>query len=254
MKKEVKKTLCYAAFSALVILLTATMASASGAGGAKPFLFLDTEFLEEHNLVVVAYSWAVMVILVVLSFLATRKLELIPTGIQNFMEVVVETLDNTINDTMGPEGRRFFPLVATIGVYILTCNLIGLIPGFESPTSNVNTNFSMAIGVFLVTHYVGIKTHGAKYIKHFLGPIWWLSPLMLVIELIAHIARPVSLTVRLFGNIKGEDIVLMVVLGLVPALVPLPVCVLMIFTSVVQTIVFMLLTMMYISGALEHAH
>ena len=216
----------------------------------EPLLFLENHYVAAH----VAYAWLVVAILAILSFMATRRLELCPSGIQNVMEVVVETLDNTITDTMGPDGRRFFPLVATIGLYILASNLIGLIPGCESPTSNVNTNASMAISVFFVTHYIGIKTHGAKYIKHFLGPIWWLSPLMLVIELIAHIARPVSLTVRLFGNIKGEDIVLMVILSLVPQFVPLPIFVLMIFTSVVQTIVFMLLTMMYIAGALEHAH
>jgi F-type H+-transporting ATPase subunit a len=101
---------------------------------------------------------------------------------------------------------------------------------------------------------VGIREHGFKYIKQFMGPIWWLTPLMLPIELISHLARPLSLSIRLFGNIKGEDIVLAVILMLTPMLVPLPVFVLMIFTSFIQTIVFMILTMMYIGGAMEEAH
>jgi F-type H+-transporting ATPase subunit a len=99
-----------------------------------------------------------------------------------------------------------------------------------------------------------VRTHGLKYFKQFMGPVWWLTPLMLPIEIIGHIARPLSLTVRLFGNIMGEDIVLGVVLLLVPLLVPLPVFALMIFTSIIQTLVFMLLAMMYISGALEEGH
>lgn len=170
------------------------------------------------------------------------------------MESVLSGIDTFLTDTMGHEGKKFFPLVATLGLYILSCNLLGLLPGFESPTSNINTNASMAITVFLTTHIVGIREHGVKYIKHFMGPIWWLSPIMIIIELITHFVRPLSLSMRLFGNIKGEDIVLAVVLFLVPPLVPLPVLFLMIFTSFIQTVVFMLLTMMYIAGAMEEAH
>jgi F-type H+-transporting ATPase subunit a len=105
-----------------------------------------------------------------------------------------------------------------------------------------------------MTHIVGIRVHGIRYVKQFMGPVWWLTPLMMPIEIISHLSRPLSLSVRLFGNIMGEDIVLAVVLLLVPLLVPLPVFVLMIFTSVIQTVVFMLLTMMYIAGAVEEAH
>jgi len=139
-------------------------------------------------------------------------------------------------------------------IFILVCNLIGIIPGFEPPTANINTNLAMALVVFFSTHVVGIFTHGFKYIKQFLGPVWWLIPLMLPIEVISHLSRPLSLTFRLFGNIAGEDIVLLVVLMLVPFLVPLPIMVLMIFTSIVQALVFMLLAMMYIGGAMEEGH
>jgi F-type H+-transporting ATPase subunit a len=155
---------------------------------------------------------------------------------------------------MGHGGRKFFPLIATLGLYILTSNLLGLIPGFESPTANLNTTVSMAIVVFVMTHAVGVKVHGFKYFKQFMGPVWWLTPLMLPIEIISHLSRPLSLSVRLFGNIMGEDIVLAVVLLLVPFLIPLPVIALMIFTSCIQTLVFMLLAMMYIAGAMEEAH
>lgn len=220
----------------------------------EPLLFFETHWLHEHHLVVVSYTWFIMALLALFSFLATRRTNIVPGGFQNAMEVVVEGFDNLITESMGHEGRKFFPLIATLGLYILTSNLLGLIPGFESPTANLNTTVSMAVVVFVTTHVVGIRVHGFKYVKQFLGPIWWLTPLMLPIEIVSHLARPLSLSVRLFGNIMGEDKVLAVVVLLVPFLVPLPVFVLMIFTSFIQTIVFMLLAMMYIAGAMEGAH
>ena len=216
----------------------------------EPLLLLENHYVPAH----VAYSWFIMAALTLLSFLATRRLDIYPNKLQNVMEAALGGIDTFLTDTMGHEGRRFFPLIATLALYILSSNLLGILPGFESPTANINTTASMAIVVFFTTHIIGVRVHGVKYLKHFMGPIWWLSPLMIVIELVGHLARPVSLTMRLFGNIKGEDIVLAVVLLLVPALVPLPVFVLMIFTSLIQTVVFMLLTMMYIAGALEEAH
>jgi F-type H+-transporting ATPase subunit a len=220
----------------------------------EPFLFFESHWLNEHHLVVVTYTWFIMATLALFSFLATRRVSIIPGRLQNVMEVVVEGIDTFLTDTMGPQGRKFFPLIATLGIYILTSNLLGLIPGFESPTSNLNTTVSMAVVVFAMTHIVGVRVHGIKYLKQFMGPIWWLTPLMIPIEIISHFSRVISLSFRLFGNIKGEDIVLAVVLLLVPMLVPLPVFVLMIFTSCIQTVVFMLLTMMYIAGAMEEAH
>jgi len=216
----------------------------------EPLLFLENHYVPEH----VMYTLFVFVILALLSVLATRRLAVYPGQTQNVMEVIIGGFDSLLNEIMGENGRKFFPLVATIGLFILFSNLLGIIPGFESPTSNINTNAAMAIIVFLSTHVVGIKEHGLKYFKQFLGPVWWLIPLMLPIEVISHISRPLSLTFRLFGNIKGEDIVLLVVLFLVPWFVPLPVFILMIFTSLVQTLVFMLLAMMYIAGAMEEGH
>jgi F-type H+-transporting ATPase subunit a len=206
------------------------------------------------NTTIVFSTWFVVFLLAILSFLATRNLQVYPGRLQNVMEVIIDGLHALLIDTMGEHGKKFFPLIATLGLFILTANLIGIIPGFESPTANINTNLAMALVVFFSTHVVGVITHGFKYIKQFLGPVWWLIPLMLPIELISHLSRPLSLTFRLFGNIAGEDIVLLVVLLLVPLLVPLPIMFLMIFTSVVQALVFVLLAMMYIGGAMEEAH
>jgi F-type H+-transporting ATPase subunit a len=158
-------------------------------------------------------------------------------------------------DVMGHEGKPFFPLIATLFVYILAMNWIGLIPGMGSPTADINTPLSMALVVFLTTHFVGIKTHGPKYIKHFMGPVWWLSPLIFIIEVISHFSRIMSLTFRLFGNVLGEDLVLAILILLAGAyFAPLPMMFLAIFTSFVQAFIFSLLTMLYVAGALEHAH
>lgn len=202
----------------------------------------------------VSYTWLVMLILIVLSYLASRRLNLIPGTMQNVMEVIVEILHNLLIETMGSEGKRFFALIATIGLFIFTSNVLGLIPGFDSPTANLNTNLAMALMVFFLTHIVGVRVHGIKYLKQFVGPSPWLAPIMIPIELVSHIARPVSLTFRLFGNIEGGHIVLLVIAFLVPLLVPLPVLVLKLFVCFIQTLVFMLLSMMYIAGAMEEAH
>jgi F-type H+-transporting ATPase subunit a len=215
-----------------------------------PLLFLKNSYVPGH----VTYTLFVVALLALLSFLATRRLQIYPGRMQNVMEVIIGGFDSLLIETMGDKGKKFFPLIATLGLFILTSNLIGIVPGFESPTANINTNAAMALVVFFSTHVVGVSIHGPKYFKQFLGPVWWLTPLMLPIEIISHLSRPLSLTFRLFGNIAGEDIVLAVVLLLVPLLVPLPILVLMIFTSIVQTLVFMLLAMMYIAGALEAGH
>jgi F-type H+-transporting ATPase subunit a len=215
-----------------------------------PLLFLDNPYFPPH----VTYTWFIMLVLALLSFLATRRLNLYPGRLQHVFEVVINGIRNLMLDSMGPDGLRFFPLIATIAVFILTANLLGIIPGFESPTANLNTTVSMALVVFVMTHIVGVRVHGFAYVKQFLGPVWWMAPLMVPIELISHLARPLSLSVRLFGNIMGEDLVLVIVLFLVPFLVPLPVVILMIFTSAIQTLVFMMLSMIYIKLAMEGAH
>jgi F-type H+-transporting ATPase subunit a len=196
-----------------------------------------------------------MAILVGLGYLAAKPRAIVPAGGQNFFELLIGNLEEFMVDITGEEGRAFFPFIATLFIYILMCNLIGLVPGFFSPTANINTTLSMALCTFIFTHYLGVKYHGVKYIKHFLGPVPALAPLFLPIELIGHSARVMSLTLRLFGNIMGEDLVLAILLMLAGSfLAPLPMMFLAVFTSVVQAFIFALLSMMYFAGSMEHAH
>jgi len=202
----------------------------------------------------IAYTWLIIITLALLSVLATKALTAVPGGLQNFMEVVVGGIENMIVETMGEHGRPFFPLIATLAIFVLVSNLIGLVPGFFPPTANINTTAACAVVVFVVTHVVGVKEHGVKYIKHFMGPILWLAPMMIFIEVIGHISRVISLTLRLFGNMNGHELVLMIFFGLAPFLVPLPMMMMGVLVSFIQAFVFMLLAMIYIQGSLEHAH
>ena len=202
----------------------------------------------------ISYTWLIIVLLLVLSLLATSALKSIPSGMQNFMETVIGGIETMIVDTMGEQGRSFFPLIATLAIFVLVSNLIGLIPGFFPPTANINTTAACAVIVFVSTQVVGIKHHGLGYIKHFLGPIAWLAPVMFFIEVIGHLSRPVSLTLRLFGNMNGHELVLMIFFGLAPFLVPLPMMLMGVLVSFIQAFVFMLLAMIYIQGSLDHAH
>jgi len=231
-----------------------------------PFLFLKwlvehfshgtfLEKLEHYGFLVhVTHAWLVMLLLVGVAVLVRRRLSLIPGGLQNFIEIVLVELGRMVDETMGPKGRRYFPLIATLALFILLSNLIGLIPGFAPPTASINTNVALALSVFAMTHIVGIREHGLRYYKHFVGPIWWLAPLLLPIEIIGHLARPLSLSLRLFGNMYGHEIILMIFFTLVPFLLPIPMMVMGILVAFIQTFVFTLLAMIYIAGALEEAH
>ena len=155
----------------------------------------------------------------------------------------------------GPEGRAFFPFIATIFLYILVSNLIGLMPGFFSPTANFNTTLSLAVCTFVLTHVIGIKFHGAKYIKHFLGPSLVLAPLVFVIEMIGHLARVMSLSIRLFGNIFGKETIIGMLFALAGLfLAPLPMLFLGVLVSFIQAVVFTLLSIVYFALAMEEAH
>jgi F-type H+-transporting ATPase subunit a len=118
----------------------------------------------------------------------------------------------------------------------------------------LNTNAALALTVFVMTHVIGFKKHGGAYVKHFMGPILWLAPLIFIIEIIGHLARPLSLTLRLFGNMWGHEIVLMIFLMLVPLFLPIPMMLMGVLIAFIQTFVFTLLAMIYIAGALEEAH
>jgi F-type H+-transporting ATPase subunit a len=203
-----------------------------------------------------------MIILVGISLVVRRSLQMVPAGGQNVFEALLGGMLNFIDGVMGPKGRAYFPLLMTLGLYIFASNLMGLIPGMFSPTANINTTASCAITVFLMTHYVGFKTHGMAYGKQFTGPIWWLAPLMVVIEIIGHLARPLSLSVRLFGNIFGKEQVIVNIFFLgvlfkflwVPMVLPSLILVFGVFLGFIQAFVFVLLSMIYLAGALEEHH
>ena len=174
-------------------------------------------------------------------------------SLRNFFEVMAESLYGFVEGAMGPDNAaRFFPLVGTIWCFVLFGNLIGLIPGFSSPNDTLKTNFALALTVFAATHIYGLKENGIAYLKHFLGPNLILAPLMLPIELISHIARPISLSLRLMGNMLADHKVIFSFFTLVPVLVPLPFYLLGMLVCLVQAIVFCTLTMVYLSLAVDH--
>lgn len=217
-------------------------------------LFIHIPGIPEY----IVYTWVIMGILFATAFAASRSIKPLPAGIQNFFEMVVDGIMKFMEDIIGHHSRQYLPLIGMLAFFILISNLIGLVPGFMSPTSNINTTAACAIIVFFATHYYGVKAHGISYIKHFFGPIRSLPAiplmlLMLILEIIGHVARVLSLSLRLFGNIFGEDLILLILVFLVPILMPLPIMFIAIFTSVVQTFVFVLLTMIYIKLATEEA-
>ncbi|MBW2611396.1 MAG: F0F1 ATP synthase subunit A [Deltaproteobacteria bacterium] len=203
----------------------------------------------------VVYTWVVMAILIILSALAAKTVTLVPTKGQNFFEILISGLEEFAVTVTGEEGRWLFPIIGTIFIFIAACNLIGLVPGFFPPTASLNTTLACALTVVVFTHMIGIKYHGVKYIKHFLGPVWWMIPIILPIEIIGHLARVLSLSFRLFGNMMGHELVLGILFFLAGAFfAPLPIMALGIFVSLVQAFVFFLLSVMYFTGAMEHAH
>ena len=202
----------------------------------------------------------VSLVLLILFFLGFRSIkkkgdDVIPDKkftLVNFMELLVEGCVKLIEDNMGKVGLPFLYIMGSLIIFILFNNLSGLVPGFAPATSNYNTTLALALTVFFLYQFYGFKVHGFKYLKHFTGPFLWLAPLMIPIEIIGHLARPMSLSLRLFGNMMGDHLVLAIFFMLAPLIVPLPIMFLGIFVSVVQTLVFVLLTMAYFSGAIEH--
>lgn len=211
------------------------------------------------------FTWLLMFCFLLFGIAVRGRLWMIPGKFQVVLEAVVGGIYDFFHDMLGHETRRFFPLVATIFIYIFLCNIMSLVPLFDSPTNLLNTTLAMAILVFIYYNYVGIRAHGFGYVKHFLGPVAILAPLMLIIELISNFSRMLSLSFRLFGNIRGKDILLGVlfllgamshstVFNVVLSLVPLPIFVLGLFVSFIQALIFALLTSMYLAGAVGEAH
>ena len=226
------------------------------AGLPHPLLYMQilNDALGTHIPLHVMYTWMGMAFLFVCALIVRSKLSLVPGGMQNFFEMLIGGLEDFTVANVGEEGRKFFPLLATIFIYIVTMNYIGLVPGCDAPTANINTNVPMAVIVFLYYNFVGIQKWGFGYIKHFMGPVKAMAPMMLILELISHCARPLSLTLRLFGNIRGEEIVLVLLFVLAPVVSTLPMYFLFILAKTIQGLIFFMLTMIYLKGSVEHAH
>jgi len=197
----------------------------------------------------------VAIIMIVLFTLAGKKRELLPGKVQFVGESVIRFFEGQIVEIVGPEGKKYVPVVGTVGLFIVFCNLLGLIPGLMSPTAKLNVTIGCALSVFTYYHAQGIKAQGFfKYLKHFMGPIPAIAPLMIPIELISHFSRVVSLSIRLFSNIFAEEVLIVVIASIIPVFLPLPFMALSIFTAFLQAFVFILLTCIYLAGAVEHEH
>ena len=200
------------------------------------------------------YTWCAMAILFIAAFILRGKLKMVPTGLQNVVEVIIGGLEDFTVSIVGEKGRKIFPILCGCFLFILVMNLLGLVPGCDAPTANVNTNAAMALFVFCYYNYVGLRNWGPRYIKHFMGPMLPLAPLVLPIELVSHAARPLSLTLRLFGNIRGEEVMLIMFFLMAPIVATLPIYFLFLLVKVLQAFIFYMLTMIYLKGAMEHAH
>ncbi len=222
-----------------------------------------------HHWENVFFSVLIAIFLGVVSYAASRRPQLVPRGLQNFMEMVVEGLSNFVCGILGEEGRHFVPFLGTLFVYILCMNLFGLIPGMKSPSSSIDTTAALAITVFVYVQYTGIRRLGVLgYLDHFAGNPrdaigFALVPLMFPLHIISELAKPLSLSLRLFGNILGEDVLIAVFVGLgvttvaflhLPIGIPLhfPFIFLAMLTSVVQALVFASLSTIYILMMLPH--
>jgi F-type H+-transporting ATPase subunit a len=173
-----------------------------------------------------------------------------PSNVQQFLELIVSGLKGLLQDIVGPHSERFLYMIGAFAVFIFVSNIFGIFFFLQPPTGNVNTTFGLGLTAFLYYNYVGIRTQGiGHYVAHFAGPIWWLAPLMFPIEVIGHLARILSLGMRLFGNIFGEHTATGIFMGMLPFVVPWPMMGLGIFGAFLQTFVFIMLTMVYIGGA-----
>ncbi len=206
---------------------------------------------ENHGFLFLSHVILSAAIALLLAKMAMKNIQLVPTGTQNVMEAYISGVWKMGTDVMGKDlARKYLPLVATIGLFVFIANVIGIIPGFEAPSANLNMTLALALAVFFYYNYEGIRVNGvSKYFKHFMGPVWWLAWLMFPVEIVSHISRIVSLSFRLFGNIKGDDMFLAVILMLAPWILPLIPFALLTFGAFLQAFIFMMLTYVYLGGA-----
>lgn len=204
----------------------------------------------------IAIALLVSLFLIVFAVFLRSRLSLEnPGNLQQSFEVLYGALTSFMRDMIGKGSEKYFPLIGTLFLFIWVNNMIGMVPGFMSPTSNINVTAGMGIIVFIYYNALGIREHGfLKYMAHFAGPSLVIAPLLFVIEIISHMARPFSLSVRLFGNIFAEELIIGTLNRLFPFLVSLPVMALGLFAGTIQAFIFVVLTMVYLGGSVGHSH
>ncbi|MFC2074081.1 F0F1 ATP synthase subunit A [Campylobacterota bacterium] len=205
----------------------------------------------DHSFIFLTHMFLSAIIVLIIAKVATSSMRLVPTGTQNVMEAYLGGVLAMGADVMGKEdARKYLPLVATIGLFVGVANLVGVIPGFEAPTAFLDMTLGLALVVFFYYNFEGIRRNGViKYFAHFMGPVWWLAWLMFPIEIVSHISRIISLSFRLFGNVKGDDMFLIVLLMLTPWVFPMIPFALLTFMALLQAFIFMMLTYVYLGGA-----
>ena len=204
-----------------------------------------------------AMSWIIIVVLALVCWLGTRRPQKTPGRLQGMLEMIVGGLNGLVENVVGPGGRKYTPFVGTLFIYIFLMNSWGMIPVMKSPTANLSTTLALALLAIGYVQLQAIRTIGLwGYMKHFLGEPIFLAPLMLPLHIIGEIAKPISLSVRLFGNIFGEDTILVILAGMSPFIVfkwlriipvQFPMMVFAVFTSLVQALIFSVLTMGYLA-------
>jgi F-type H+-transporting ATPase subunit a len=243
----------------LIVLFGLTISSASFAGGYTFFASLAEKLhVPGHLFTFVFIALFITVVgLFYRSKVASAENAMIPDAkisFRNIVEAFGEFIYNLCRSTMGEkEAKKYFPVIGMIFITIFLSNVVGLVPGFLPPTDNINTTLALGMFVFIYYNIMGIKEQGiVGHIKHFMGPVWYLSPLIFIIEIISHSVRPISLALRLRGNMFGDHLVLSIFSGLLPYIVPIAFLVLGLFVCFIQAFVFTLLTMVYISLATAH--
>ena len=204
-----------------------------------------------------AFAMELLVVGFLLAYFIVVRLTLSvekPNGVQHLAEMTNEFVSDQSEQIIGHGSERFVSYLTALFLFILLSNLLGLVPGLESPTANPVVPLGFALVTFIYYHYHGVRSNGAGYIKQFLGPVWWLYPLLFPIEIISHCARVLSLTVRLYANMFAGDLLTLAFFSLVPIGVPLVFLGLHLGVAVIQAYVFLLLAAIYLSLAVAHDH
>ncbi|MBW8747432.1 MAG: F0F1 ATP synthase subunit A [Acidobacteriaceae bacterium] len=204
-----------------------------------------------------SFAMEILVALILLLYFVAVRLTLsveTPGGAQHLAEMTHEFVSGQGESIIGHGYEKFTGYLTAIFLFILLANLMGLVPGLESPTASPVVPLGLALLTFFYYHWYGVKANGFGYIKQFLGPVWWLAPLMFLIEVVSHVARVLSLTVRLYANMFAGDLLTLAFFSLVPIGIPLVFLGLHLGVAVIQAYVFMLLATIYLSLAVSHEH